>query len=58
MDQVFILQGLGFGDDEDHFENISAHQTREGAEARRDEMIGEMGLTLADFNIDVMNLTA
>ena len=39
--QVYILEGLGFGDDENTWERCSVHATREEAEAARTKIIEE-----------------
>jgi hypothetical protein len=39
--QVYTVWGLGFGDDEDHWELCSTHATQAGAEAAKQSILDE-----------------
>ena len=39
MRTVYIVEGLGFGDDENVWERCSTHSTRTGAEAERTRIL-------------------
>ena len=52
--KVYIVQALGWGDDEDHWENIAAFSTKEQAEKKIDELTAEW---IADYgNTDGLEL--
>lgn len=58
MSKVYILRGLGLGDDEDAFENMGAFTTREKAQvllgALREEN-AEEGVEI-EYDIEVLEL--
>jgi hypothetical protein len=39
--KVYIVQALGWGNDEDHWENIAAYSSKEQAEKKIDELTKE-----------------
>jgi len=61
MKKVYIVRVLGWGDDEDAWENISAHSTRELAEDAMHVLIADAhddGLLDVDTDIEVMTVDA
>ena len=51
---TYIVQALGWGDDEDAWENIAAYNSREQAEKKVDELTKEW---IADYgNTDALEL--
>ena len=61
MQKVYIVKVLGWGDDEDAWENISAHSTREKAEDAMHVLIADAhddGLLDVDTDIEVMTIDA
>lgn len=61
MTKIYIVQGLGLGDDEDVFENMGAYSTRELAEAYIEVAKAEFledsdGEYEGEFNIEEMEL--
>jgi len=61
MKKVYIVRVLGWGDDEDAWENISAHSTRELAEDAMHVLIADAhddGLEDVETDIEVMTVDA
>ena len=62
MQKVYIVKVLGWGDDEDAWENISAHSTRQLAEDAMHVLIAEAhdvpGLMDVETDIEVMTVDA
>jgi len=61
MQKVYIVKVQGWGDDEDAFENISAHSTRELAEDAMHVLIAEAhddGLLDVVTDIEVITVDA
>ena len=61
MKKVYIVRVQGWGDDEDTFENISAHSTRQLAEDAMHVLIAEAhddGLLDVVTDVEVMTLDA
>ena len=51
---TYIVQALGWGDDEDQWENIAAYSSKEQAEKKIDELTKEW---IADYgNTDALEL--
>jgi hypothetical protein len=61
MTKVYIVRVLGWGDDEDAWENISAHSTRELAEDAMHVLIADAhddGLEDVETVVEVMTIDA
>ena len=61
MKKVYIVRVLGWGDDEDAWENISAHSTRQLAEDAMHVLIADAhddGLEDVETDIEVMTIDA
>ena len=61
MTKVYIVRVLGWGDDEDAWENISAHSTREKAEDAMHVLIADAhddGLLDVETEIEVITVDA
>ena len=57
MQKVYIVQVLGWGDDEDAFYNISAHSTQKLADAHIQQIQADWDGD-AVINVDVMEVDA
>jgi hypothetical protein len=58
MTKIYIVRGLGFGDDEGAFENLGAYTTMAKAEAQIESLIAENeeeGFE-AEYDIEILDL--